>query len=211
MILTLVFLAGGHVHSEQPQNAMSWLEPVAQSFIRHIACHCVVIAACCYDANWDKAWLFAASWDQFCSLAGTCQHPRGSHESVIGTRDLDGSFRSRKTAEYPKKLAISIADLVIPLLSQNSFDLSVDDALQYLPIKSLQDFPFSSEDGGGIHSTPDWSLPDRTTDDVFQSLRHSLFDFILSKHLHKEFLANIAIKAVILLLRMTSWMKHVKL
>ena len=181
-----------HVHLEQPQNAMSWLEPVAQSFIRHIACHCVVVAACCY---WDKAWLFAASWDKFCSLAGTCQHPRGSHESVIGTRDLDGSFRSRKTAEYPQKLALSIAELVIPLLSQNSFDLSVDEALQYIPIKSLQDFPFSSEDGGGIHSTPDWSLPDRTTDDVFRSLRHSLFDFLLSKNLHKEFLANIANKS----------------
>ncbi len=116
MILTLVFLVGGHVHLEQPQNAMSWLEPVAQSFIRHIAFHCVVIAACCYEANWDKAWLFAASWDKFRSLAGTCPHPRGSHESVIGTRDWDGSFRSRKTAEYPKRLAISIANLVIPLL-----------------------------------------------------------------------------------------------
>ena len=194
MILTRVFLAGGHVHLEQPQNAMSWLEPVAQSFIRHIAFHCVVIAACCYDANWDKAWLFAASWDNFQSLAGTCQHPRGSHESVIGTRDSDGSFRSRKTAGYPKQLAISIANLVLPLISENSLDLSLSEALKYMPLKLLQDFPFSSEDGGGLHSTPDWSLPDRTSSDVFESLRHSLFDFILSKQLHKEFLANIAKK-----------------
>ena len=84
MILTLVFLSGGHVHLEQPQNAMSWLEPVAHSFIRHITFHCVVMTACCYDANWDKAWLFASSWDKLQSLAGTCQRPRGSHESVIG-------------------------------------------------------------------------------------------------------------------------------
>ena len=140
MILTLVFLAGGHVHLEQPQNAMSWLEPVAQSFIRHIAFHCVVIAACCYDANWDKAWLFAASWDKFQSLAGTCQHPRGSHESVIGTRGSDGAFRSLKTAEHPKQLALSIANLVLPLLSQNSLDLSLSDAIKYMPIKLLQDF-----------------------------------------------------------------------
>ena len=34
MILTLVFLSGGHVHLEQPQNAMSWLEPVAQKDFR---------------------------------------------------------------------------------------------------------------------------------------------------------------------------------
>ena len=170
IILTLVFLSGGHVHLEQPQNAMSWLEPVAQSFICHIAFHCVVIAACCYDANWDKAWLFATSWDKLQSLAGTCQHPRGSHESVIGARDADGSFRSRKTAEYPKQLASSIANLVFPLLSQNSLDLSLTAALKYMPIKSLQDFPFSSEDGGGIHSTPDWSMAERTSEDVFRLL-----------------------------------------
>ena len=188
MILTLVFLAGGHVHLEQPQNAMSWLEPVAR--LNHSSVTSLAIAACCYSANWDKTWLFATSWDKLCSLAGTCQHPRGSHESVIGTRDLDGSFQSRKTAEYPKHLAVSIAELVIPLLSQNSCDLSVEEALQYIPVKSLQDFPFSNEDGGGLHSTPDWSLPDRTTDDVFRSLRHSLFDFILSKNLHKEFRRN---------------------
>ena len=37
-------------------------------------------------------------------------------------------------------------------------------------------------------------MPARNSEDVFQSLRHSLFDFILSKKLHKEFLANIANK-----------------
>ena len=108
---------------------------------------------------------------------------------------MDGSFESRKTAEYPKHLAVSLAELVVPLLSQNSRDLSVGDALQYIPVKSLQDFPESNEDGGGIHTTPDWSLPDRTTDDGFKTLRRSLFDFILSKNLHKEFLSNIANKS----------------
>ena len=195
MILTLVFLAGGHVHLEQPQNAMSWLEPVVQNFIRHIAGHCVVMAACFYGANWDKAWLFAASWEQLRQMACTCSHPRGSHENVIGTRLSDGSFASRKTAEYPPALAERFANIVIPLISRQSLDLSLHDALQCLPTKSLDDFPFSTEDGGGLHSTPDWSLPERTTDDVFQKLRHSLFDFILSRNLHKEFLANISKKS----------------
>ena len=63
-----------------------------------------------------------------------------------------------------------------------------------MPIKSLQDFPCSSEDGGGLHSTPDWSMPERTSEDVFRSLRQSLFEFIFSKNLRKEFLANIANK-----------------
>ena len=195
MILTLVFLAGGHVHLEQPQNAMSWLEPIVQSFIRHIALHCVVVAACVYGANWDKAWLFATSWDQLHQMAGLCSHPRGSHENIIGTRASDGSFNSRKTAEYPQPLAKQFADIVIPLLSQQSLDLSLQDTIKFIPTKSLYDFPFSTEDGGGLHSAPDWSSPDRTTDDAFQDLRHSLFDFILSKHLHKEFLANTSKKS----------------
>ena len=38
-------------------------------------------------------------------------------------------------------------------------------------------------------------MPERTSQDVFEVLRHQLFDFILSKNLHKEFLANIAKKA----------------
>ena len=169
---------------------------LSQSFnhIRHIAFHCVVMAACCYDANWDKAWLFATSWDKFQSLAGTWQHAHGSHESVIGTHANDGSFLSRTAAEYPKKLASSVANLILPLLSQSSLDLSLMDALNYMPIKSLHDFPFSSEDGGGLHSTPDWSMPERTSEDVFRSLRQSLFEFILSRNLRKEFLANIAKK-----------------
>ena len=41
--------------------------------------------------------------------------------------------------------------------------------------------------GGGLHSTPDWNLPGRTSQDVFRELRQRLFDFILSNSLHKEF------------------------
>ena len=181
MLLTLIFLAGGHVHLEQPQNAMSWLEPVVQSFILHIASHCVVIAACCYETNWDKAWLFATSFDKLRQLAGLCQHPRGSHESVIGTRAPDGSFLSRKTAEYPSKLALSFAKLVQPLLSHRSLDVSATELIQHIPVKSLYAFPYSSEDGGGLHSQPDWSMPERESQDVFRVLRHQLFDFILNK------------------------------
>lgn len=105
MVLTLVYLSGGHVHLEQPQNAMSWLEQVVQSFIRQISPYCVIIAACCYGASWDKAWLLATSFPPIQKLAGLCPHPRGTHESVIGTRAADGSYLSRKTAEYPVGLA----------------------------------------------------------------------------------------------------------
>lgn len=93
MVLTLVYVSGGHVHLEQPQNAMSWLEPLVQSFIRHVASHCVVIAACGYGADWEKAWLFATSFSKLQLLSWKCPHPRGSHESVIGTRENDEFFQ----------------------------------------------------------------------------------------------------------------------
>ena len=160
IVLTLVYLSGGYVHLEQPQNAMSWLEQVAQSFIRQISPYCVIIAACCYGASSDKAWLLATSFPPIQILAGLCPHPRGTHESDIGTRAADGSYLSRKTAEYPVGLAEAFSKLVLPLLSCNSLDMTIPDAIQKIPTKSLSDIPFSSEDGGGLHSTPDWSLPD---------------------------------------------------
>ncbi len=41
--------------------------------------------------------------------------------------------------------------------------------------------------------TRDANEPTKARTSRAQSLRHSLFDFILSKHVHKEFLANIAV------------------
>ena len=101
MVLTLVYLSGGHVHLEQPQNAMSWLEQVVQSFIRQISPHCVIIAACCYGASWDKAWLLATSFPPIQTLAGLCPHPRGTHESVIGTRGSSWWKFSRLNGCFP--------------------------------------------------------------------------------------------------------------
>ena len=187
-----LYLSGGQVHLEQPQNAMSWLEQVVQSFIRHISPYCVIVAACCYGASWDRAWLLATSFPSLRQMAGVCTHPRGTHESVIGTRAPDCSYLSRKTADYPIQMAQAFANLVFPLLSHNHLDLTISETIQKIPVKSLLDFPFSSEDGGGLHSTPDWSFPGRTSQDIFHNLRHVLFDFILSNNLHKEFLANIA-------------------
>ncbi len=146
MIPTLVLIAGGHIHLERLQNAMSWLEQVVQSFIRHVAPHCAVIAACGYGANWDKAWLFATSFDKLQTLAGTCQHPRGSHESVMGTRATDGSFLSCHAAEYPQKLAAAFASFVHPLQSPSLIRfVIITEAIQRIPLKSLTAFLFSSE------------------------------------------------------------------
>ena len=101
--LRLIYLADGHCHLEQPTNAMSWMEPEAQDFVAQVGIFCVVMAACAYDQSWDKSWLFSSSLKDLTQMGAICKHPRGTHESVIGTRAPDGSFNSRKTSEYPKK------------------------------------------------------------------------------------------------------------
>ena len=54
-VLTLVFQAGGHVHLEQPLNAMSWLEKVVRQFLQLIGASCINVAACAYEMDVYKA------------------------------------------------------------------------------------------------------------------------------------------------------------
>ena len=59
--LRFTFLSGGHSHLEQPTNAMSWLEPAVQSYISNVGVHCGVIAACAYNMDVNKSWIFSTS------------------------------------------------------------------------------------------------------------------------------------------------------
>ena len=104
-VLTLVFQSGGHVHLEQPLNAMSWLERVVRQFIHLIGASCINIAACAYGMDIYKAWMFASSFSGLRPLGCTCQHPPNSHVRLQGLRDESGAFASRATAQYPFQLA----------------------------------------------------------------------------------------------------------
>ena len=186
--LRLIYLAGGHCHLEQPTNAMSWMEPEAQA---QVGIFCVVMAACAYDQSRDKSWMFSSSLEGLTQMGAICKHQRGTHESVIGSRAPDGSFNSRKTSEYPKKLCQTFAKIASPLIQPGSQELTVAESLSLVPPKDLWETPWSSEDGGGIPSQPDWSRPNRTLPDVFQSLRTRFFKQILDQKLHLDFLAHI--------------------
>ena len=175
---------------------MSWLEPVRSIVPSTYTPYCY-LAACGYGANWAQEWLFATSFQQLQSLAVTCSHPSGTDENVIGTREADGSFASRKTAKYLQQLAEAFASIVHLLLSHHLQDLSLQEARSWVPVKNLHlhDFPFSSEDGGGLHSEPDWRRPGRSCSDILGYFRKSIFDHILSNNFHKKFLAHISKKS----------------
>lgn len=183
--LTLIYQAGGHVHLEQPPSAMSWLEDCVRQFLRLISAWCVSIAACAFGADWYKSWMFASSMADISELGSTCNHPPGSHISIRGVNATTGEFMSRQTACYPKALASAFAKLILPLLSTTRTDWSWSNRKHLFPLKDLHAPPFSQEDGGGLPSQPDWSLPDRTLPDVFDSLRKRWLDLIVSNKLDR--------------------------
>ena len=77
------------------------------------------------------------------------------------------------------------------MIQPGSQELTGAESLSLVPPKDLWETPWSSEDGGGIPSHPDWSRPNRTLPDVFQSLPHQILKEILENKLHLIFLAHI--------------------
>ena len=187
--LTLIFQAGGHVHLEQPPSAMSWLEECVQQFLKLISAWCIFIAACAYGKDWYKSWMFASSFSELSTLGAVCQHPPDSHLPIRGIDPSTGQFVSRQTACYPEGLAHMFAKIVDPLLSHNNCDCLWKNRHALLPKKGRDAAPFSYEDGAGLGSFPDWSSPDRSDPDTFQSLRGTWVQRILHKKLHKQLMA----------------------
>ena len=185
--LELIYSAGGHVHLEQPTNSMAWMEKDVLRFLKFCAPYLVNFAACAYGANWQKSWLLACSYSSMTSLGTKCDHDRNLHEVFAG-QSADGSFRSRKTAEYPQAMCSAIATLISPLCQSTATLLDISTATTLIPKKGLTDFPVSYEDGGGLFSQPDWSRPHRQEANMFQHLRKSWIDRILATKLHHKFL-----------------------
>ena len=188
LCLTLVFQAGGHVHLEQPPSAMSWLEDCVIHFLKLVSAWCVVIAAWAYGQNWYKSWMFASSFQAISELGALCTHPPNSHESMRGVDPTSGEFKSRQTACYPTDLAQKFAKNIMPLVSRNKQDWSWNQRHSLLPIKGRCEAPISYEDGAGLWSLPDWSLPGREDPDILRFLRKGWVQRILDLKLDKKLL-----------------------
>ena len=179
-ILLAVYQSGGHCDLEQPRNAMSWMEPAVQGYMLDVAADLVVVSACAYGCDWPKHWLFASSWRQLQSLAAVCPHAEGTHAPIHGL-DLDGNFRSRLSAQFPgplcKAFVDSIQDLFVggaPLSAS-----TMQQVLASVPVRPVDAFPRATQDGAGIYSYPDWSVPPPGVEDVFKPLRQQLHDFFV--------------------------------
>lgn len=117
------------------------------------------------------------------SLGSICKHPPYTHEQIAGVRAADGSYMSRATAEYPSEMYQAIAAIISPLCSPSKrqiLDLALAQAA--IPIKQLE-LPVSYEDGGGLHSEPDWSRPFRSVPDSLHELRRQWVQILLKDKL----------------------------
>lgn len=175
--------AGGQGHLEQPKGALSWQDPEVQLLIKSFCCELVLIAACAYDLDWAKTWLFATSFEPLTALAATCKH-QNQHVSLAGLRSSDGQYASRHTAEYPAHLAQDFAQIVAPLC-QSGATITIDEALRLIPLKAFDAVPHAHVDGGGVGSSPDWSMPQESSN-VFKPLRSTWMNLIVSNNLHQK-------------------------
>ena len=187
--LSVIHSSGGHAHLEQPSTAMSWLEPETQSFIKTAGIYCINLAACHFGKDWHKRWMFASSFPDLKTMGCTCPHPFGSHQPIAGQVNQAEDFLSRDTACYPPALASQFAEIILPLLSNHVADIPWEGRQQIIPIKSRNDFPVSVEDGGGLYSQPDWSKPERSIPDSFETLRKQWMNLIITNRLDKKLIA----------------------
>ena len=145
-----------------------------------VAADLIVVAACAYGCDMPKHWLFASSWRQLQSLASVCPHEEGTHAPIHGC-DSDGNFRSRLSAQFPEPLCRAFVDAI-----QGLFDLgqpvqacTLQQALESLPPRPVDSLPRATQDGAGIYSFPDWSVPPPGLEDVFKPLRQQLHAFFM--------------------------------
>ena len=103
----------GLVILENPASSMTWLGDLMHHWVHTVAPFAAHASACNFGTDWAKTWCFVANKPQIASVAQSCNHPPGSHESVVGVRLPDGTFKSRLAAEYPKPLADALASIIV--------------------------------------------------------------------------------------------------
>ena len=159
---------------QHTSTSMTWDDRLMYDWVHAIAPFAAQACACQFDKDWAKAWMFVANRPAISHLAGSCPHPSGTHEPIVGVRLPDGTFKSRITAEYPAQLAQALASIIRPFLTTGHPVLHVTDWQTILPKQlSWPDPPGRIEDGGGLPSTALHMIPQRH--DKLASLRSRWF------------------------------------
>ena len=159
-LLSRVAAAGGCIMLENPPGSMTFQDSKMQAWIKAEAPFCAQVAACMHGSALQKRWAFVSNRPEVAKLASTCAHGPKAHESFLGKRLPDGSYKSRLTAEYPASLADAIADFMAPFVTSQGRCVPIAAWQGLLPEK----VPWPQgclrvEDGGGLQSSAFWMRP----------------------------------------------------
>ena len=141
---------------EQPINAFSWEDPMAQAFISDISADLVAVSACAYGKDITSAGYFVR-------VVVRCGHLR---VSACTGRTRVSSMRACVTVmvNMSQGMQQSIrASYLANLLSKKKSsgddggEVTLGQALQRMPCKGAFEGPWGNQHGGSIYSVPDWS------------------------------------------------------
>ena len=150
--------SGSHTGFEQPPSSMAWLQHDNITLLQELCAHCAHVSACQHGLDIYKSWAFCASFPSVASLACTCTHPPGQHQSIANVK-VSGSYLSAHTAEYPASLAKQLASLMAPFCSSFGHSLaSLSSFSNLLPEPTVHRRPPVC-DGAGMNSSADHSFP----------------------------------------------------
>ena len=170
-ILQAAHNKGALVGWETPPTAMTLLLTENTDMLRDWNATCSHVAACQWGMPLAKSWLMCANDAEISSLAGRCQCS-SPHPSFAGIKTAQGGYLSAQTAEYPPSLAMAVAQIMTKRCSTSNQLLSASQGF-------FRNHPQPSRkminDGGGLPSSADWSVPHRS--DRFEPLRNKLFQF----------------------------------
>eukprot|EP00435_Cladocopium_sp_Y103_P037977 s465_g10.t1 len=154
LLLSAVDRSNGLVILENPATSMTWLDELMSQWVHSCAPYPAHASACQCDTDWAKTWCFVSNKPQIAALARLCTHAPGTHESVVGVRLPDGSFKSRLTAEYPGPLAAALAKMIGEFATHSGLHQKLDRWEDHLPIKlTWPSVGRRIEDGGGLPSS----------------------------------------------------------
>ena len=170
-ILNAAFNRGAIVGWETPPSAMTLLLTENTDMLRDWNATCAHVPACHWGVDLPKSWLLCSNEASIGDLAGwcTCSPKR---PSFAGQTTSTGAFVSSETAEYPAQLAMAIAQRVTKKCTSHGLQIPWTQTLTRPPL------PVSKKhlnDGGGIPSSADWSIPHKT--DSFHELRNQLLQY----------------------------------
>ena len=148
-LLSAVACTNGLIILGNPASSMTWLDELMRRWGHATAPFAAHASAC-----WAKVWCFVSKKPHILALGLSCDRGPNTHESVVGVRLPDETYKSRLTAEYLVDLATALAGIIHQFTTCSGHHCPLSTWRDLLPPKLA--WPYQRhrvEDGGGMRSS----------------------------------------------------------